>query len=445
MNNKNSNKEKLQQFIREQGYDPVHWFVDFVNETSQQLRIRDIIDKKEYLAGRHAISDRPAEMFAGKLIEPRKVVLQYARRLIEYATSYIIGNGFTYSGDQELVKEINKLNKKVFNSIDYDIVKNVYSYGNAWELLYNSSNGVKSSLIDSSDAYPVLSNAEGEYIAFVQSYTVNNVTYWNVYVDEEVYKYNNAGGEIQLEGTFRNIGGLPINYRNSSPLDDVYGRSDLDDYISVLDSQEDLLSKAIDGFYRYITGIPVIKGQMLTNYELPSHVAGGGIVLDSDADFYFANNEFDHQAFESLYSHLMMSLMDVSGTPSVAMGKVDISNLSEISLKLTYTMANLKGKITERYIKDGLYQRLDKLRVMLEAQGKHFTEEAWDSITITFKYAMPTSETDIINNLKMLREMGAVSLEGIMKHTEYVTDVASEFEQMDNEKRKQATVDTVQN
>jgi hypothetical protein len=97
-------------------------------------------------------------------------------------------------------------------------------------LLYNSANVVKSSLIDSSDAYPVFSDAEGEYIAFVQSYTVNNVTYWSMFIDDEVYKYNNAGGDVHLEGTNRNIGGLPINYCNSNPLDDVFGRSDIEDY-----------------------------------------------------------------------------------------------------------------------------------------------------------------------------------------------------------------------
>lgn len=443
MYKKESNKEKLQQFIHEQGYDPVYWFVEFVNETSQQMRIRDIIDKKEYLAGKHKVTERPAEMFAGKLIEPRRVVLQYARRLIEYATSYIIGNGFTYSGDQNLVKEINKLYKRVFNGIDYDIVKGVYSYGNSWEHVYRTNNDVKSRLIDAADSYPVIDN-EGEYIAFIESYTVNNTTYWNVYVDEEVFKYNNVGGDIQLAGTYKNIGGLPINYRNSNPIDDVFGRSDVEDYISILDSQEDLLSKAIDGFYRYISGIPVIKGQMLTNYELPSHVAGGGIVLDSDADFYFANNEFDHQAFETLYSHLMTALLDVSGTPSVALGKTDVSNLSEVSLRLLYGQAVEKGKITERYIKEGLYQRLDKLRLLLEAQGKYYSNEAWDSINITFQFNTPSSDTEAISNLAKLRDMNAISIKSIMKHGKYIDDVAVELEQIEEEKHKQVNTDTLQ-
>lgn len=433
MNNKESNKEKLQQFIKEQGYDPNYWFIEFVNQPSEQLRIRDILDKKEYLAGDHAINKRLPEAFAGKMIEPRKVVLQYARRLIEYATSFIIGNGFTYSGDQELVKEINKLNKKVFNSIDYDIVKNVYSYGNSWEILYNSAKDIKSSIIDAADAYPVITNTEGEYIAFVQSYEVNNISYWNVFIDNEVIKYNNVGGAVKYVGTSKNIGGLPINYRNSNPLDEVFGRSDLDDYISVLNNQEDLLSKALDGFYRYITGIPVVRGQMMTNYDLPKHIVGGGVILDSDADFFFAHNQFDHKAFETLYGHLMTSLLDVSGTPASAMGKQDISNLSEVSLRLLYVQASEKARITERYIKEGLYERLERIRRLLESQGKHFTDEQFDSLSINFQYAVPSSETDIISNLKSLREINAISLESLLKHNPYVSDVASELELIQNE------------
>jgi len=438
------NKEKLERFISEQGYDSALWFIEFVNETSQQLRIRDIEDKKNYLAGKgHIVTKRPLEYFAGKPVDPRKVVLQYARSLIEYAVSYLLGNGITYSGDEQIVRELNKLNKRLFDGIDYDIVENVYSYGNAWELLYNSNDIVKSSLIDPLDAYPIIDN-QGEYIAFVECYTVNGVTQWNVFVDREVHKYSDAGGEVHLLGTYRNIGGLPINYRNSNPLDTVFGMSDLDNYISILDNIEEVFSKSLDGYYRLMHGILVQKGNLITNYDVPQHGTGYGIILETDGELEIVKSAFDHQAFETLYNYLMMSLMDISSSPAVAMGKVDISNLSEISLKLTFTNTNLRSKHRERFIKEGLYQRLDKLRVLLEAQGKYYSNEAWDSINITFNYAMPTSQTDIINNLKTLREMDAVSRETMMKYAEYITDIGSELQTLQREKNEQDATDTPQ-
>lgn len=427
----------LQEYINEQGYD-TYWFMEFTEDMNQQMRINDIINKKEYLAGSHKINNRPPEMFNGKPFEPRRIVLNYGARLIEYATSYLVGNGITYSGDQDVVTEIQRVYKNGFDISDFDIVQSVYSYGNAWEYLYVKDRRIRSIMIDCADAYPVIDH-DGAYVAFVESYTTGNVTYWNVYYDDRVEKYSNAGGHIQHRGTFNNLSGLPVLYRNENPSDNIFGRSDLDDYIQIVDSMEDLISKSTDAFYKHVTGIPVVKGQKLSNDDtLPVEIIGGGLTLDSDAEFYFANNEFDHDAFKTLYSHLMMSLMDISGTPSVAFGRAEISNISEVSLKLLFSVANLKALMAERYIKEGLRDRLDKIRRLLEAQGKRFTEEQWDSITVTFQYAMPTSEKDIIDNLVKLKEIGGLSLESILKHNPYVTDVTSELERLSNEGMKTA-------
>jgi SPP1 family phage portal protein len=424
----------LQEYINEQGYNTNNWFLEFTNEVSQQQRIMDIIKKKEYLAGSHKINNRPPEMFNGKPFEPRRIVLNYGARLIEYATSYLVGNGITYSGDQDIVTEIQRVYKNGFEQIDFDIVQSVYAYGNAYEYVYIKDGKIRSKMIDCADSYPVIDN-DGEYVGFVESYTTNNVTFWNVHDGVTVTKYSNAGGELQLRGRFTSISGLPVLYRNENPLDSTFGRSDLDDYVGILDNMEDLISKSTDAFYKHVTGIPIIKGQKLKGDDtLPTEVVGGGLTLDSDSEFYFANNEFNHDSFKTLYSHLMMSLMDVSGTPSVAMGKVDVSNLSEISLKLLFSVANLKAMITERYIKEGLKSRLESIRKLLEIQGKKFTEEQWDSINITFQYAMPTSESDIIDNLKVLKEIGGLSLESLLKHNPYVTDVTSELERLSGEK-----------
>src|SRR5690606_23909604 len=139
----------------------------------------------------------------------------------------------------------------------------------------------------------------------------------------------------------------------------------------------------------------------------------------SDSKFEYVNNPFDSQAFNTLYNQLMLSLLDNSGIPSVSYGRQDVSNLSEVSLKLLFTVAIQKAEITERYVKEGLYQRLDKLRVLLEAQGKYYSNEAWDSITVTMHYNTPSSDTETIANLKTLRDMQAISIESIMKHSRY--------------------------
>ncbi|MGN7168467.1 phage portal protein [Paenibacillus cellulositrophicus] len=424
----------INQFVDEFGYSN-EWFVDYVNEVHNQLRVMNVLDVKEYLAGSHAINTRPNEMFNGKEFVPRRIVLQYAKRLLEFGTAYLIGNKVTLTGNEKVVEAVKAVYKNGYDKIDFDLVHNVNRYGNAYEYVFVKDGKITSKLIDAADSFPVI-DAENDYIAFVESYTINNVTFYNVYYPERVEKYTNAGGELRLKGSYDNLTGLPVIYRNDNPVNDVFGRSDLEDYMSILDSMEDLISKSTDAFYKYITGIPIVKGQQLKGDGLPTEVLGGGLVLDSDADFMFAQNKFDHAAFETLYKHLMTSLLDISSVPGVVIGKVDISNLSEVSIKLLFSLSNLKAMIGEKYIKDGMKQRHEKIRRLLEIQGTKFTDEEWETLDVVFQYAMPQSEKDVIDNLTKLKEMGAISIESILGHSPYTTDVNSEMVRLSSEETK---------
>lgn len=429
---------KIEDFINDFGYSN-QWFVEYVNEVNNQMRVMGILDIKEYISGLHDINTRPNEMFNGKEFVPRRIVLQYAKRLLEFGTAYLIGNNVTLTGNEKVVKAVKSVYKNGYDKLDFDLVHSVNRYGNSYEYVYVKDGKITSKLIDVADSFPVVSS-ENEYIAFVESYTVSNVTFYNVYYEDRVEKYSNTGGTLQSRGTFANLSGLPVLYRNDNPIDDVYGRSDLLDYKSILDSMEDLISKSTDAFYKHITGIPVIKGQQLTGDKLPTSIISAGLVLDSDAEFAFVQNQFDHDAFETLYKHLMMSLLDISSTPGVVLGKTDISNLSEVSIKLLFSLSNLKAMIGEKYIKEGMKQRNNKIRRLLEMQGVVFVDDEWDTLDIVFQYAMPQSEKDIIDNLKVLKDMGAISIESVLGHSPYTTDINTEMLRLSEETVKNDTV-----
>ncbi|WP_438496717.1 phage portal protein [Paenibacillus sp. IHBB 3054] len=422
----------INDFINDFGYSNT-WFVEYVDEVNNQMRIMNILDIKEYISGKHLINTRPSEMFNGKEFVPRRIVLQYAKRLLEFGTAYLIGNKVTLTGNEKVVEAIKTVYKNGYDKLDFDLVHSVNRYGNAYEYVYVKDGKITSKLIDVADSYPVVT-ADNDYVAFVEAYTINNVTFYNVYYPERVEKYSNSGGTLQSRGTFDNLTGLPVLYRNDNPIDDVYGRSDLEDYKSILDSMEDLISRSVDAFYKYITGIPVIKGQQLTGDKLPASIIGAGLVLDSDSEFAFVQNQFDHQAFETLYKHLMTSLLDISSTPGIVLGKTDISNLSEVSIKLLFSLSNLKAMISEKYIKYSMKMRYNKVRRLLELQGIVFNDDEWNTLDIVFQYAMPQSEKDIIDNLSKLREMSAISVESVLGHSPYTTDVNSELVRLSGER-----------
>src|SRR5690606_9165388 len=117
----------------------------------------------------------------------------------------------------------------------------------------------------------------------------------------------NAGGDLRLTGRYDNLSGLPIVYHHQNELDATLGRSELDDWISILDSMEDLISKYTDSFYKFMNPIPVAVGQQLKGEGLPTQIIGGGITLDDGSDFKLVSNGLDYRSFETIYRTLLQS------------------------------------------------------------------------------------------------------------------------------------------
>lgn len=428
---------KLAEYIADKYSNKQTWFVDECNSFTAQSRVMDILNKKEYLSGQHNILKRPNEQFNGKEFVSRKIVLNYAKTMINFQSMYLLKNNVTLSGSEAVVKEYKRIYKKgKFHRQNENICDSVIKYGQCYEYLYFDSGIIKSKIIKAEDGYPIFSD-ENEYIAFIEHYTVDGVSYYYIYTDEAVEKWTDRGGDTQLVQSYRNLSGLPIRYKSQNELDDQYGHSDLDDYINILNNMEDLVSRATDSYYKFISGIPVIRGQQLKGDGLPVHVVGGGIAIDTDADFFFAQNQFDYQAFESLYKTLMQALLDVSCTPAVSMNKTDVSNLSEVSIKLLFSLAEIKAAMNERYMRDGIEERHEQIRKMLEYQGITFDDEDYDSLDVVFVFNTPQNAKEIIENLKMLDEMGAISLQSVLERVPYVHDVTQEMERIRDDTRIQ--------
>ncbi|WP_346200127.1 phage portal protein [Caldifermentibacillus hisashii] len=425
----------LEQYVSEK-YGSEHlsdWFVEFVQEIPNQQRVQDIIAKKEYLNGNHKILKSPSYQYNGREFYPRKIVLQYAKTLLNFQKAYLLQNPITLTGNEKVVREYQKVNRKgKYNRLNQKILDKVLKYGQVAEYVYLDNGVIKSKLIDPSHGYPI-HDEHNQLIGFIQAFVNDGIEYYTVYEDDVVSEYNNAGGRLKLTGRYANLSGLPIIYHNQNELDETQGRSELDDWISILDSMEDLISKYTDSFYKFMNPIPVVIGQQLKGEGLPSQVIGGGISLDDGSDFKMASNGLDYKSFETIYKTLVQSLLDISQTPAVSMNKTDISNLSEVSIKLLFSLANIKAGMNEQYLREGLEQRFNKIRRLLELQGITFSDDDYDTLDIVFQYATPSNDKEIIENLKQLREMGAISLESLLGHSPYVSDIQMELQKIDKE------------
>lgn len=403
------------------------WFVEEVNRVSSQQRINEILDIKEYLSGNHKILRKPSYNYNGQVYEPRKIVLQYAKTILNFSVGYVMANPITLTGDKAVTDAFKRVYKRgKYNQIDYDILDKMTKYGYIAEYIYlDKEQQIRSKMLDPADSFPVFDH-HNEYMGLIEHYCVDNMSCYNVYYSNTVEQYSDEGGTLRLMGSNNSPAGLPVLYHNQCEIGNL-GRSDLLDVLPILDNMEDLLSKAVDGYYHHITGIPILKGQQLKGDGLPKDIIGGGIVLDDNADFYFANNEFDHQAFETLYKTLTSSLLDISYVPAVSMSKTDVSNLSEVSIRLLFSLADMKGALNSKFLREGMEQRFDKIRKLLEYKGSFFTDDEYDTLGIVFQFARPSNDKEIVENLKDLFEMKGISLETLLEYNPYVTDVQGEM------------------
>ncbi|APH05849.1 phage portal protein [Bacillus weihaiensis] len=426
-------QDKLETYLKQYHENRSEWFLDEIGMVSQQQRVTKINDLKEYLNGFHAILNRPSELYNGKEFKPRKIILQYAKTLLNFQTAYLLQNPITLTGKENVVREYQKVNKKgKYDRLNISILDKINKYGICAEYIYMDKGVIKSKLIDPSASYPIYDN-ENNLIAFIEAYVQDAVSYYTVFTDEIVYSYNNLGGKLRLVGQNPNISGLPIVYHNQNELSATEGRSELEDWISLLDSMEDLISKYTDSFYKHHNPIPVAIGQQLKGEGISANVVGQGIQLDDGSDFKMVSNQLDYQSFNTIYKTLVQSLLDISQTPAVSMNKTDISNLSEVSIKLLFSLANIKAGMNEQFMRDGLEQRFDKIRTLLAYKGITFSEDDYESLDIVFQYAMPSNDKEIIENIKELRLLGGLSLESLLSHSPYTSDVQMELQRINEE------------
>lgn len=431
----------LQQYINDKYDSASDWFVTFVNEPQNQLRVQDVMAKKEYLNGDHKILRKQSYKYNGKDFEPRKIVLNYAKTLLNFQKAYLLQNPITLTGTEKVVKKYQKVNRKAkYNRINLKILDKVLKYGQCAEYVYLDNGVIKSKIIDSTEGYPVY-DKDNTLIAYVQAFMSDGIEYYTVYDSNTVSEYDNNGGELRLVARYNNLSGLPIIYHNDNEMSEVEGKSELDDWISILDNLESILSKYADATEKFLDPVFINVGQELKGGGLPADIVGKGINIEDGGDAFYLQAKLDSKSFEILYKTLLQALLDTSQTPAVSMNKTDISNLSEVSIKLLFQLANIKASGNEQFMREGIEQRHDKIRDLLSLQGTKISDDSYDTLDMVFQYAQPSNDKEIIEMLKELREMNAISLESILSHSPMTSDVQMELGKILSEDRND-TVNT---
>ena len=407
------------------------WFEDEVNKPYNVKRISGVIANRDYLSGRHKVLNREDAMYKGKTLVTNKTVLNYAKTVLSFHNTYVLGKPVSIvSSDDTIAKtftDIYKLGQ--YETVDYEIIDRVNKFGDAYEVVYVDNGTIKSKILDSGDCYPVYDDF-GTYLAFIEHWTdaFSNISYYNVYYDGYVEHWNNDGAVLHMTGSDVNVCGLPIHYHNFSDIDYNFGESILTDIKPIMDDLEDILAKMGTAVYvNSLNPMNVATGQRIES-TIPADATGFVLNLDN-GDYKVVSTMMDYSTIQLYLDNMKQMLNDIACIPNVLGGNASIANVSEVSLRLLFHMANVKAMETEKWLNIGFMKRFDKFKNILAKLNIPCN----GNVNVEYNLSIPVATNEVVANLKTMREIGAISLETVMEKSDLIKDVAVEKERLNGE------------
>lgn len=432
----------IQEYIDKQYDGSATWFMEEVNQKNHVARIASVVANMDYLAGRHKVLSREDCYYKGKVLRTRKTILNYAKTVLRFHDTFLLGKKVSLSSkDNETVNTFNDIYRLgQYETVDYQILDRVNKFGDAYEVVYIDNGVIKSKVLDSACSYPVYDDM-GEYLAFIEHWTdvFTSITYWNVYYPTYVEHWSNEGADEHLVSTTMAIG-LPIHYHNFSDEDYNYGMSMLTDIKPILDELEDIMSKMGDAIYvNSLNPMNVAIGQRIES-SIPADAVGYVLNLDA-GDYKVVSASMDYNTIKLYLDNLKQMLNDISCIPSVLGSSTNIANVSSVAMQILYAMAQVNADETKKWLNIGFRERFERFKKILSMQGISVESD----VDVIYNVSMPVATTEMIENLKALQEMGAISKETIMEKSDIVSDVEVEKKRLSGENVSQDVSQKVDN
>lgn len=420
----------IQEYIDKQYDGSATWFMEEVNQKNHVARIAGVVANMDYLAGRHKVLSREDCYYKGKVLRTRKTILNYAKTVLRFHDTFLLGKKVSLSSkDNETVNTFNDIYRLgQYETVDYQILDRVNKFGDAYEVVYIDNGVIKSKVLDSACSYPVYDEL-GEYLAFIEHWTdvFTSITYWNVYYPTYVEHWSNEGADEHLVSTTMAIG-LPIHYHNFSDEDYNYGVSMLTDIKPIMDELEDVMSKMGDAIYvNSLNPMNVAIGQRIES-SIPADAVGYVLNLDA-GDYKVVSASMDYNTIKLYLDNLKQMLNDISCIPSVLGSSTNIANVSSVAMQILYAMAQVNADETKKWLNIGFRERFERFKKILSMQGISVESD----VDVIYNVSMPVATTEMIENLKALQEMGAISKETIMEKSDIVSDVEVEKKRLSGE------------
>lgn len=395
---------------------------------------------KQYLDGRHSVLNRKDFTFKNEILRTSKILLQTVKSIVDTRVGYVVGNAATLTGDGEAVKLLNMIyDKASYPLTDYKVVYDLIVYGNAFEYVYKDAKGmIQSKVFDPLDSYPVY-NDRGQYVAFLEFWhdIVTDNEYYNLYEPDTVTEYATTDtGRLMLTGQHRNLTGLPVHYTDGQPGPySAYGTGIVSDLIPIMDELEALLSKTSDAVTTLsLNPLGVASGQKIDS-RIDKDIVGAVLNLEDGGSFEYASAQIDHNTVQLLIAQLINQMYCIAEVPAIIFNSGNVSNVSEVSLKLLFSQLDNASKRLAAYLKQGIYQRWEAIHKLCKVK---LTDEQFDSLDVSFNYNMPVDNSAILADLLAQHDAGALSKKSLIELSPYSANADAEIAQLQREQTERA-------
>ncbi|MBD7909730.1 phage portal protein [Clostridium cibarium] len=421
---------KIDDYISRNYMNNPFWWDEEVKKGINATRISKVFNLKQYLGGQHDVLHREDMKFKDKEFKVKKLIIQNAKTILNFHSTYLLGNPVSLVGSENMVDTFEEVYRKGgYQDIDFKLLDKICKFGDGFEYIYKDGDTITSKVIANEDAYPVFAD-DMSYIAFIEHWTnIEGISYWNVYYEDRVEEWTNEGSVMTMLGRYKNISGLPIHLHGISDVDDRFGEGLLENIKPILDEIEDLLSKMGDAIYTLsLNPLLFTTGQAIEGNGVSNDAVGYNVSMENGCTMNYVSATMDYSSIKYYLDSLQNELNMVGYMPSILGGSGNIANVSEVSLKLLYQLADVFAMMNEKVMRYGINKRFEVIAKLL---GVEFTKEEY--VNVSFNYSRPQNASELLDNMSKQFDMGAISKRTIIEKSPLTSDVGQELNRIDEE------------
>lgn len=423
---------------------------------------RKVEDYEKQYKGEHDILDRPTKTIGKgptlKTIEQAKLVIQFQKKIVNMAVSFLFGKPAKLILDNKEDKY-----QKTFNLINNVWDKNKLDYFNKklarrlfvetkvaelWYIIMDSDNvkHIKVVLLCNQNGDEIYAhfNNNGDLDAFARRYKLEDVDE-KTYEHIDIYTAENSFFGVkkenwEVEKKENLCGKIPVIYY-------VQAEPEWAGVQSEIDRIEMLISKSADTNDYFGSPTLKIKGKITNPPEkgevgkmlrFSAEVGSEGKTEYGDAEYL----TWEHvpAAIKLEYENLKDIIYSITSTPDLSFNNVQgLTKTSGEALKFLFMDSILKAKDKEEIFGEGLTRRINLLKAILsvtDVKSKMNLEEL--DVSIQFGDILPQSITEMVKSLSVARGGDAImSQDEAVRQNPLVSDAEEDIKRLEEEKKSE--------